>query len=124
MSDTRRALRGETDQLRIAYIASAPQQYLRGMLTEVRRSHPKTDLKLVNLSPGEQIMALRAGEIDIGITHDVGELAGEFYMRKLAETGSCIALSEQHRRATPHRIRLSDLQDEVFVGWASSQLPG
>src|SRR5260221_4483161 len=88
MSDTRRALRGETDQLQIAYLPSAAQQYLSGPLREVRRSHPETLLKLVDLFPGEQISALRAGEIDIGITNDSGELlAGEFYTRKLAGVG-------------------------------------
>jgi DNA-binding transcriptional LysR family regulator len=98
MSDTRRAPRGDTDQVRIAYIALADQQYLNGPLREVRRSHPETVLKVVNLSPGEQIVALRAGEIDIGITNESGELlAGEFYTRKLAEVGSYIALPENHR---------------------------
>ena len=37
MSETRRALRGETDQVRIAYLPSAAKQYLRGPLGEVRR---------------------------------------------------------------------------------------
>jgi DNA-binding transcriptional LysR family regulator len=63
MTDTRRALRGETDQVRIAYsLAVAAQQYLNGALREVRRSHPQTVLKLVNLVPGKQITALCAGE--------------------------------------------------------------
>jgi len=75
MSDTRRVLRGETDQVQIAYLASAAKQYLTGALREVRRSHPETVLKLVDLSPGEQIIALRAGEIDIGITNESGEVA-------------------------------------------------
>ena len=91
ISDTRRTLRGQTDQLRIAYLPSAAQGYLNGPLRVVRRSHPQTDFKLVNLSPGQQINALRAGEIDIGITNESGELlAGEFYTRKLAEMGSCM----------------------------------
>jgi DNA-binding transcriptional LysR family regulator len=125
MSETRRALRGETDQLRIAYLGSACRPYLNGPLREVRRSHPETVLKLVNLSPGEQIIALRAGEIDIGMTTDSGELlAGEFYTRKLAEMGSYIALPEQHRLATQDRVRLSDLKGEFFVGWDSQHAPG
>jgi DNA-binding transcriptional LysR family regulator len=61
--------------VRIAYLASAAKQYLTGELREVRRSHPETVLKLVDLSPGEQIIALRAGEIDIGITNESGEVA-------------------------------------------------
>ena len=125
LSETRRALRGETDQLRIAYLPSVAQQYLSGPLGEVRRSHPKTVLKLVDLFPGEQIIALRAGEIDIGITNDSGELlAGEFYTRKLAEMGSYIALPEQHRLATQDRVRLSDLNGEFFLSLDSQISPG
>ena len=59
VNDTRRALRGEADQVRIAYVPSV-EQYLRGPLREVRRSHPQTVLKLTILLPGEQIIALRA----------------------------------------------------------------
>jgi len=124
VKDTRRALRGETDQVRIAYVPSV-QQYLRGPLREVRRSHPQTVLKLTTLLPGEQIIALRAGEIDIGITNESGELlAGEFYTRKLAEIGSYIALPEQHRLATQHRVRLSDLKGEFFISIDSQLAPG
>ena len=54
MSDTRRVLRGEMDQLRIAYLPSAAQQYLSGPLREVRRSHPETVLKLVDLFPASK----------------------------------------------------------------------
>jgi DNA-binding transcriptional LysR family regulator len=125
VSDTRRALRGETDQLRIAYLPAVAQQYLKGPLREVRRSHPETVLKLVGLSPGKQMIALRAGEIDIGITNDCGELlAGEFYTRKLAEMSSYIALPEHHRLATQDRIQLSDLKGELFVSGDSQQMPG
>src|SRR5258708_20613410 len=93
MSDTRRALRGETDQVRIGYLPSAAKQYLSGPLMEVRRSHPKTVLKLVDLFPGEQIIALRAGEIDIGITNESAQvLAGEFSTRKMADTNTHIPL--------------------------------
>jgi DNA-binding transcriptional LysR family regulator len=111
--------------MRIAYLVSVTQQYLNGALRKVRRSHPETVLKLVNLTPGEQIVALRAGEIDIGITNESGELlAGEFYTRELAETGSYIALPEQHRLATRDRVRLSDLRGEFFLSWDSQQVPG
>ena len=125
MSDTRRVLHGETNQLRIAYMPAAARQYLNGPLREVRRSHPETVLKLVGLLPGKQIIALRAGEIDIGITNESGELlAGEFYTRELAEIRSYIALPEQHRLATRDRVRLSDLKGEFFVSLDSQQAPG
>jgi DNA-binding transcriptional LysR family regulator len=119
MRDTRRALRGETDQVRIAYLPLFAKQFLSGPLREVRRSHPETVLKLVNLSPGKQITALRSGEIDIGLTNESGELlADEFYTRKLAEMGSNIGLPEEHRLATQDQVRLSDLKGEFFVSAA------
>jgi DNA-binding transcriptional LysR family regulator len=125
MRDTRRALRGETDPVRIAYLPLFAKQYLCGPLREVRRSHRETVLRLVNLSPGKQITALRAGEIDIGITNESGELlAGEFYTRKLAELGSYIALPEEHRLATQDRAQLSDLKDEFFVSADPQEAPG
>jgi DNA-binding transcriptional LysR family regulator len=125
MSDTRRALRGETNELRIGYMPAAAKQYLNGPLTEVRRSFPETVLKLVGLLPGKQIVAFRAGEIDIGITNESGELlAGEFYTRELAEIGSYIAVPEQHRLATQEELRLSDLKGEFFVSLDCQQAPG
>ena len=125
ITDTRRALRGDTDQLRIGYIAAPAQQYLSGAFSEVRRRYPETDLKLVNLSPGKQIIALRAGEIDVGITNESGELlASEFYTRTLTEVGSCVALPEQHRFGIQDRVRLSDLKSEFFLAWDSQEVPG
>ena len=101
-------------------LAAPAQQYLSGASSEVRRSYPETDFKLVNLSPGEQIIALRAGEIDVGITND----SGEFYTRTLTEVGSCIALQEQHRLSTQDQVGLSDLKGEFFLAWDSQQEPG
>src|SRR5260221_12482370 len=42
MSDTRRALLGDTDQLRIAYLPPIDPQSLSGPLRAVRRIHPET----------------------------------------------------------------------------------
>jgi hypothetical protein len=82
----------------------------------VRRSHPETVLKLLGLLPGKQIIALRAGEIDIGVTNESGELlAGEFYTRKLAEEGSYIALPEQ---------LLTPIADDALAAKSASNHPG
>jgi DNA-binding transcriptional LysR family regulator len=124
MSEKRRVLRGEKDQVRIAYLLTT-RHYLNGALREVRRSHPETDFKLVDLTPGEQRRALRSGEIDIGLTNESGELlAGEFYTETLAEVGSYIALPERRRLATQDRVRLSDLKGKFFASGDSQQLPG
>ena len=82
-------------------------------------------MKLVGSLPGEQIIALRAGEIDIAIINESGELlAGEFYMRELAEVGTYVVLPEQHRVASRDGVRLSDLQGEFFISGDSQKVPG
>jgi DNA-binding transcriptional LysR family regulator len=99
--DVQAGNRGCRLQLRIGYLAARAQQYLSGAFSEVRRSYPETDLKLVNLSLVEQIIALRAGKIDIGITNDRGELlAGEFFTRTRFEPTGTRA---DHSASTPRR---------------------
>lgn len=53
-----------------------------------------------------------------------GVASRRIYTRKLAETGSYIALPEHHRLATEDRVRLSDLKGEFFVSWDRQQAPG
>ena len=85
MAGARRLARGEREELRIGYIASAAQKYLTSALATLRKVHPKVKVKLLDLSPGEQIAALRAGEIDLAVTGRAGGLlASDFYVRKLA----------------------------------------
>ncbi|MBV8225438.1 MAG: LysR family substrate-binding domain-containing protein [Verrucomicrobia bacterium] len=104
---------------------AAAKQYLTGPLTEVRRSFPGSVFETCGLLPGKQIVAFRAGEIDLGITNESGEsLAGEFYRRELAEIRSYIALPEPHRLRTRDALRLADLKDEFFVSLDSQQAPG
>src|SRR5215813_6890320 len=69
MGDVRRLVRGESNELRIGYVASAGQQYLRAPLTALRRTHPKVKLQMVDLSPGDVICALRRGEIDLAVSY-------------------------------------------------------
>lgn len=125
MMEVRRLLRGESDLVRIGYLPSAAREYLDQALKRVRLSHPKTKLKLLDQSPGEQIIALRAGTIDIGLTDQSGELlARDFYARKLADLPSCVALPEQHPLARQKQVRLAQLSNDVFVSGAEDQVPG
>src|SRR3954464_1869768 len=69
MAEVRRLVRGESERLRIGYVASAVQEYLGPALAELRRTYPKAKVKMLDLTPGEQISALRRGEIDLALTH-------------------------------------------------------
>src|SRR5579862_4367967 len=68
MAEVRRLVRGESERLRIGYIASAFQQYLAPALAAVRRAYPKLKVKMLDQTPGEMIIALRQGKIDLALT--------------------------------------------------------
>ena len=125
VTDVRRIVRGEKNIIRIGYMASAAREYLDAALKHVRAAHPDLVLKLLDLSPGEQIAALRAGEIDVGLTDESAEvLAREFYTRVLVSIPSVIALPEQHRLRKLGSVRLTQLKNEVFVKSDEREVPG
>ncbi len=123
--DVRRIVRGEGEQLRIGYLASAFQEYLDPALKVLRQAHPKTKVKLLDLFPGEQITALRRGEIDLALTQETGVLLGrDFYTRKLAVTKSIVALPLNHPLAARRQIRMADLKNESLIAAPDEEVPG
>src|SRR6266403_5361406 len=64
LAEVRRLVRGESDRLRIGYVASAVQEYLGPALAMLRRTYPKLKVKMLDQTPGEMNNALQRGEID------------------------------------------------------------
>ncbi len=125
MADVRHLVRGETEQLRIGYLASAFGEYLAPALEKVRQVHPRTKVKLLDLFPGEQITALRQGEIDIALTQEIGDLLGrDFYTRQLAVTESIVALPAGHPLALRKQAKIAELKNETFVTGTEERVPG
>src|SRR5215470_3112088 len=46
VAEARRIVRGETEQLRIGYLASAGKEYLGSALAALRQAHPKVKVKM------------------------------------------------------------------------------
>lgn len=125
MAEVRRLVRGESERLRIGYIASAAQEYLGPALAVLRRAYPKLKVKMLDQTPGEMIIALRQGEIDLALTlHGADLLSRDFYARKLATVRSLVSLPVSHRLATEKQVSLSQLKDETFVRGSDDAVPG
>lgn len=125
VTEVRRTMRGEQNLLRIGYLASAAKEYLDEALKRVRATYPGVIVKLLDLTPGEQIAAFRAGKIDLGLTDQSAELlTREFYTRELASIPNVVALPELHPLAKQRSIRLVQLKNEAFVKADESQVPG
>src|ERR1700683_3213607 len=125
MAGVRRLVRGESERLRIGYIASAVQEDLGPALAVLQRAYPRLRVKMLDQSPGEMIIALRQGKIDLALTlHGIDLLSRDFYARKLTTVRSLVALPVSHRLATERRVSLSQLKGETFVRGSDAVVPG
>jgi DNA-binding transcriptional LysR family regulator len=124
MLEVRRLVRGETERLRIGYLASVYEEYLAPALKRLWQLHPRIKVKLFDLFPGEQITALRRGEIDVALTQDGDLLGRDFYARELAVTKSLICLPAGHPLASRPQVKIAELKNETFVTGTEDRTPG
>lgn len=125
LAAARQRARGQSGSLRIGYLISAAADFLNPALAQLRRSHPQVKVKLVDLSPGEQLAAMRRGELDVAILGNAdASVAREFFVRRIATLPVVVAMPETHARARDAQVRLRDLRTELFVGAKDTDLPG
>ena len=119
----RRAARGETGSLTVAFAASVMFLSLPRIIRRFRAQFPSVRLELRELPTGSQIVALRNGELDIGFLREPppdAELTTETVMREEL----LLALSKRHALASRKRLRLVDVANEDFVLFPRDLAPG
>src|SRR5262245_8087640 len=125
VDDSRRLARGQRELIRVGYLGSAAQTFLDPALSALRRTHPEVKVKLLDLSPGEQIVALRKGEIDLALIGQEGALlSSEFYIRKLTTLAVVAVMPADHPLASREHISLKELRGEHFISSPEEDLPG
>jgi DNA-binding transcriptional LysR family regulator len=125
IAEARRLARGQRDLIRVGYLGSAAQIFLDPALSALRRSHPEVKIKLLDLSPGEQIAVLRKGEIDLALIGQEGALlSNEFYIRKLTTLPVVAVMPADHPLASRKRISLKELRGERFISSPEEDMPG
>ena len=125
IAEARRFARGQRDLIRIGYLGSAAQMFLNPALSAMRRTHPEVKVKLLDLSPGEQIAALRKGEIDLALVGQEGALLStEFYTRRLTTFPLVAVMPADHPLASRKQIWLKELQAERFISSPEEDFPG
>jgi DNA-binding transcriptional LysR family regulator len=116
---------GQSDRLRVGYLYSSGQSYLHPALASLRRTHPEVKVNLLDLSPGEQITALRRGEIDLAVIGQEGcVLAREFYTKKIATLRLLAVLPADHPLAARRTVKLADLREMQFIPAPEADVPG
>ncbi|MES2507476.1 MAG: LysR family transcriptional regulator [Verrucomicrobiota bacterium] len=125
LADVRRQARGTRSELRVGYLISAAQPLLTPTLERLRKTHPEMKLKLHDMSPREQIDALKSGELDLALIGQEGAVAAQdFYSFKLCSLGVCAAISASDPLASRTQIAIKDLRRHDFIGVDEDQMPG
>lgn len=122
----RRAGRGEIGQLTVAFTGTCALSPVLGRaVREFRARHPGVALSLVGLHSAEQVEALRAGRIDLGLLRppipDPGERCTLY---ALPDERVVAAIPDGHAALASPQLRLGDLRNEDFLLFPRPVGPG
>ncbi|MEO5802497.1 MAG: LysR substrate-binding domain-containing protein [Verrucomicrobiota bacterium] len=112
-------------KLTVGYIAPALATILTPALRRFERTNAETEISLKELSPNEQVKALRDGRIDLALLgNPCAELGKEFQITVLRRIPFQAVLPDNHLLADRKRLALSELKDETFIGFIEESFPG
>ncbi len=109
-----RTARGELGKLALGFVSSAAFELLPRLLSIYREQHPQIHVSLHEMEKDEQIAALFAKQIQVGLlrpTVDSSELCSEIILREPL----LLALPAQHPLVSKAQISIQDLANETFV---------
>jgi DNA-binding transcriptional LysR family regulator len=125
LAEVRHQARGSRSELRVGFLISAAQPILTPVVERLRTEHPEIKLKLHDMSPREQIDALKSGELDLALIGQEGAVAArDFHSLKLCSLGVCAALSSGDPLSSRKKIAIKDLTGRDFIGVDEDQMPG
>jgi len=121
--DAARVAAGEVGSLSIGFVKSALwNRLLPAALREFARSRPEVQVALQNLPSHEQVMALRRGELDLGLVHSAAATP-EMTVSRLVDEPFLLAIPGDHRLATRARIGPKQLDGTPWVVVARGGYP-
>jgi DNA-binding transcriptional LysR family regulator len=118
-----RVARGDAGALAVGFVASATYAVLPRLYRLFHERHPGVRLTLSELSTAEQVVALRAGDIQVGLARaPVGDDA--LLAEPIADEPLVVALPARHALARRDEIPLHDLAGQPFVLFPRQPRPG
>jgi DNA-binding transcriptional LysR family regulator len=125
LAEARGVARGIRAELRIGYLISAASAIVSPALAQIRRLRPELKLQLLDMSPREQMEALKEGDLDLALTGQEGAVAArDFYSRTLASIGVCVAVADTDSLVSSGPVSLAQLKGRDFIGVDENEMPG
>ena len=115
INTAKRAAKGEIGKLSIGFIGSASFTFLPELVRSYKAQYPGVKLKLQELSPFDQEVALDQGSIDIGFTRTLTAERSKTLSSRCLYRDPMLAVLPASRKVTTKRVRIADLASERFV---------
>ncbi len=111
---TRRAARGNAGTIRIAFVGAATYGFLPNFIGMARASAPQIELELVQMETAEQLQAINAGDVDLGLSRP---LSGQHHLESLCvlREQMMLAIPRSHPLASRRRPAMPMLNGEPFI---------
>ncbi len=107
---------GQAGTLRVGFVDSAAYEVMPRALSEYRRRRPRVNYELHTMSSDEQVKALRAGRIDLGIARAAAD-PERVEATLVMQERMLVAAGASHRLAAAPEANLRDLDGEAIIGF-------
>jgi DNA-binding transcriptional LysR family regulator len=124
VATARRIDAGQTGRLRINFVGSALLSIVPGAVERFREARPGVEIELRERSTIDQLRAVRAGVVDVGLVRPPIEDDGELTTQTVLRERTVAALPAGHELADLSRVPLRRLAAEPLVLFPREQAPG
>ncbi len=124
VATARRIDAGQTGRLRIGFVGSALLSIVPGTVERFRAGRPAVAIELRERSTVDQLRAVRAGVVDVGLVRPPIEDEGALRAETVLRERTVAALPAGHELAGLSRVSLRRLAAEPLVLFPRDQAPG
>ncbi|SFB15413.1 DNA-binding transcriptional regulator, LysR family [Rhizobium sp. NFR07] len=111
---TRRTARGNAGSVKIAFVGATTYSFLPKLIIKARTLAPQIEVELVQMETAEQLQAINAGDVDLGLSRP---LSGPHHLESMsvAREPMMLAIPRAHPLAAKRRPSLDMLDGEPFI---------
>jgi DNA-binding transcriptional LysR family regulator len=121
---SRRAGKEGAGTLAIGFIGSQSHEWMPRVLKRLRTLYPELEISLTELVPSQQLEALLAGTLDVGLIGPIeGKAQPGLRVECISEERPMIGLPVDHPLADQSSLSLTQLRDEPFIFTSRANSP-
>lgn len=116
---------GRQIKVRVGFIPTALPGLLGEALKRFNQARPDVCIQITEMHPGQQIIALRNGELDLALPGSASaKVKAEFFTHSLRTTLLAMVVPSEHPLADRPRVDLAEFAGEPFLSLDEERFPG